>query len=48
VCSEKAKNTFEKANIRGIKYVPAEEMMSKSWILEGNEGMYLPRGYEPV
>jgi len=48
VCSEKAKSTFEKANIRGIKYIPAEEMMSLSWILEDNERMYLPRGYEPV
>jgi|GEM_PF-1081342 len=48
VCSEKAKNAFEKAYIREIKYIPAEKMMSKSWIVEGNEGMYLPRGYEPV
>jgi len=48
VCSEKAKNAFEKANIRGIKYIPADETMYLSWILEDNEGMYLPRGYEPV
>jgi len=48
MCSEKAKNAFENANIKGIKYVPAEKVMSKSWIVDGNEGMSLPRKYEPV
>jgi len=48
MCSEKAKNALEKANVSGIKYIPAQDVMSKAWIEEGNEGMYLPRKYEPV
>jgi len=48
MCSQKAKNALETANVQGIRYVPAEQVMSKVWIEENNEGMYLPRKYEPV
>jgi len=48
MCSEKTKNALEKANVSGIKYIPAQDVMSNVWIEEGNEGMYLPRKYEPV
>jgi len=48
ICSEKAKTAIEIAEVKGIKFIPAEKMIPESYILKHEDDLFHPVKYEPV